>query len=115
VNFPEVFTWQQFIIRALALHTVAKGIHANSSEGIHPNLPVSLVVNGFLDMAFVTEWAMCARMDFMPRKLSTVVFFGKYFVKEGYFVLEKYYENGEEVVDRQHRDRLTNLFQSVQP
>lgn len=112
---PEEFTWERLFERALALHTVLAGLHANSPQGIHPNLPISLVVNGFFHEAFVTERAMCARMDFAPKKLSTVVFFGQYLVKEAYCVLETYYDNGKEVVDQKHRDRLNALFQSVQP
>jgi hypothetical protein len=114
VDMSEEFLWQQFRDGALALHALITGLYAQSPERVNLNLPDSVVVHGFLDVAHVGDTAIFARMEFRAEGLEHVVLFGRFLVKKGEYIMGTYFEKGEEVRDKERREMLGDLFEAVQ-
>jgi hypothetical protein len=107
---PEQFTNSQFKSNALAFHQALSSLRAESSDDVKQRLPVSVVLQGFLNIRRPTD-PMFARMDFTSREASRAVCFGTLYTQSNAYHVTEYYQDGRDVTnDAAIRSRLERLF-----
>jgi hypothetical protein len=109
VRMPQQFIWEQFKTHAFAAHKVLLKPHSDSPNGIHPRLPVAILIHGYPILTNPLD-SFYTRMDFGTRESSTAICFGYHGVPDNEFDVIKFYQRGEEVRDAALLDRLEDLF-----
>jgi hypothetical protein len=107
---PEQFTFSQFKSNALAFHQTLSSLHAESPDDMKQRLPVSIVLQGFLNIRRPTD-PMFARMDFTSPEASRALCFGTLYSQSHAYHVTEYYQDGRDVTnDVAIRSSLERLF-----